>query len=171
MTPCTPSLTGLDDPERRVRDVAVQSSVNLVHYPEIADKLGEMATDANEKRKIRERALSTLLGVGAPVRQGALPEPAIAVIEPLLSQADYRARILHGLVQIEPCKAVGNLLKYYIDEGAPEEAKMAQKALSGFQMVNIGHFEEGPGRETILRDCELASGRVFYWVSSAFFLQ
>lgn len=155
---------GLGDHKRRVREVAVQSSINFVQHAMIAVRLKSIAFDVQEKRKIRERAFSTLLGIAAPVRSGPLPQTVVRVIEPMIDEHHYRDKILHGLVQIDTCEAVTRLLRKFVADGTPEEVALAQKALGGFRMVNIGHFEEGPQRDAILRECELAHGRVYYWV-------
>src|SRR5512136_1551037 len=58
-------LAGLDDPKRRVREVAIKSSANFHSYPEITDRLKAIGADEHETRRIRNFALNSLAGAGS----------------------------------------------------------------------------------------------------------
>lgn len=160
-------LLGLNDRARRVRNVAIQSAKFFLEYPEICQRLKEMSTDLEEKRKIRERALTTLTGSGAPVLEGPLPPAAARELRALLPRSVYRSQILHGLVQLDPDDTVKELLREIVHIGTSEEVSIAEKALSGFKMVNIGHCKDEAQRRYVLQNCSVASGRVFYWLPTA----
>lgn len=156
-------LAGLNDGERRVRGVAIQSSRCFLHFPKITQCLAVMATDESEKRKIRRRALGVLSGVDGRPQIGTLPQPAVDELAILMGDEEYRQSILMGLLQIKLSPSVEELLQHFIQDGAEDEQKLATKALAGYKMVNLGLFDE-PERSQIAQQCELAMGRVFYWV-------
>lgn len=157
-------VAGLKDDERRVREVAVTCSKRFLPYTDVTAQLKETAVNANEKRKIRERALSTLVGSGAPVWQGPLPQNAANVVAELLWIEPYHSALLHGLIQLDPSAPVKALLSQIVARGGPEEVAMASKALSGHKMVNLGHFDDEETRRAVKQTEELASGQVFYWI-------
>ena len=156
-------LTGLSDDQRRVREVAIQSSANFLQYSEITQRLAEIATDDGEKRKIRSRALSMLAAFGGQALQGPLPQVAAAALEKLAANERYRSQILFTLLHLDLSEMVEKLLKEFVKNGSKEEAVMATKGLCGYKIVNLGSFDEA-ARKRIVQTCDLASGRVSYWV-------
>lgn len=158
-------LAGLCDPVRRVRDVAVKSCGHYLGVPAIVERLRAMAEDAGENRKIRGSALQALAGLlgNAPSK---LPVAATSVLEAMARTDRLRAEVLFRLLQVDLTPEVERLLRDFVKAGTREEAVMATRALCGFQVVNLGQFSE-PEKSRVMQTCELAAGRVWYWVKRA----
>jgi HEAT repeat protein len=158
-------LAGLNDPKRRVRSVAIKSSVNYLDFPEITNRLQAMVLDENEKRQIRGQALSVLAGhnLGMP---GSLTDSMAETLETLTQVERYRWQILFGLVRLDLTDRVEELLKAFVEDGSKAEAIMATRALCGYRIINIGQFDgDEAAQRAIIQTCEIASGRVFYWIT------
>jgi hypothetical protein len=156
-------LAGLNDPKRRVREVAIKSSADFHSYPEITDRLKAMVADEHETRRIRNFALNSLAGAGSLLND--LTATDVRALESLAKIDAYRAEILFGLLKLDLTAPVEDLLHTFVANGAPHEAVMATRALCGFRVVNLGQFEPYSAVQKYIVDtCEVASGRVWYWV-------
>lgn len=156
----------LGDGERRVRDVAVRSSVSFLEHREIVEKLQSIVSDDREKRKIRARAFDALTGSGAQVRLDDLPAPAVAALDSISKLDSYRMKVLFGLLQVEPSPPVETILKSFVKDGSKDEAVLATRALCGYRVVNLGRVQDPDLRSRIESSCDLAAGQVWYWVES-----
>lgn len=157
-------LSGLNDPKRRVREVAIKSSATYQPYPEITDRLKAMVADEHETRRLRTLALQALAG-GVGTLANDLTASAAQALETLVKIDTYRTGILFKLLQLDLTAPVETLLREFVATGTKEEAVMATRALCGFRVVNLGHFEPGGAAQRYVTDtCEIAAGRVWYWV-------
>lgn len=162
-------LAGLHDKARRVRSVAIKSSANYHQYPDITKRLKEIVTDENEIRKIRGQALATLAGADGPGVKD-LTETAADALESLAKTEKYRFDILFGLLRLDLTPEVEELLKAFVKNGTKAEAIMATRALCGYRVIHINMFENDKSAQRhILQTCELAAGRMWYWITRADF--
>ncbi len=162
-------VAGLNDKVRRVRVVAIKSSGNFHQFPQVTNRLREIVTDEQEKRKIRGEALSSLAGAGGNVVE-ELTETAAKALETLASTGKYRLDILFGLLRLDLTDHVEELLKEFVKNGSKAEAIMATRALCGYRVIHIGIFENDKAvQRHIMHSCELAAGRMFYWITRAEF--
>lgn len=157
-------LMGLVDPKRRVREVAIKSSAAYQGSREIARRLSEMASDEAETNRIRSFALGALVSTASRAEN----ETGAGAIESLAAfcRIDaYRPHLLAGLLQLDLNGRVEELLREFVSHGTREEAVMATRALCGYRVANIGLFEAYPEvKRYVAARCELASGRVWYWI-------
>jgi HEAT repeat protein len=157
-------LAGLNDPKRRVREVAVKSSGNYLNDPAITDRLKAMVADATEKPKIRQQALRALAG-GMDPSADVLTESAAEALESLAQMEQHRFAILFGLVTLDLNGHVEDLLKEFVKNGSKDEAVMATRALHGYRVANLGQFESSPSvQRQVMATYEIAAGRVWYWI-------
>lgn len=160
-------LAGLNDPMRRVRSVAVMSSGNYLQFPEITDRLKEIVTDEDEKRKIRSQALSTLAGASQKAKED-LSETVTDALQSLARTEQYRFNILFGLLRLDLTERVEELLREFVKDGTKAEAIMATRALCGYRVIHIDSFAYDKAvQKRILQTCEQAAGRMFYWMPRA----
>lgn len=158
-------LAGLHDKARRVRSVAIKSSGNYRQYPEIANRLKEIVTDEKEIRKIRGQALGGL-GAADGVGVSDLTETAANALETLAKTEKYRFDILFGLLRLDLTPEVEELLKEFVKNGTKAEAIMATRALCGYRVIHINIFEDDKAAQRhILQTCEVAAGRMWYWIT------
>lgn len=155
---------GLNDPKRRVREVAVKSSRAHLTDPRVVARLREIVEEEKEKTRIRNQALQALAGhfphePGAP--QG--PQEAVKALEVMAKAEKYRSAVLWRLLQMDLTEEVEALLSEFVKEGTREEAVMATRALCGYRVVNIGVFDKEE-RKNVVQANERAAGRVFYWI-------
>jgi hypothetical protein len=60
------------------------------------------------------------------------------------------------------------LLKEFVKNGTKAEAVMATRALCGYRVIHINIFENDKAAERyVLQMCELAAGRMWYWITRA----
>jgi hypothetical protein len=158
-------LVGLNDTVRRVRSVAIKSSGNYLQFREITTRLKEIVTDEHEIRKIRGQALSSLLSTNGPGVKD-LTETAADTLKMLAKAEKYRFDILFGLLRLDLTDNVEELLKEFVKNGTKTEAIMATRALCGYRVVHIGVFEHDvDAQQQVMRTCELAAGRMYYWIT------
>ncbi|MBZ0297471.1 MAG: hypothetical protein K8L99_33245 [Anaerolineae bacterium] len=158
-------LVGLHDPMRRVRSVAIKSSSHYLEFPEITNRLQAIITDEDEKRKIRGQALGALAGHDM-VMMGSVTEAVAETLETLAQSQQYRWQILFGLVRLDLTERVETLLRAFVENGSKAEAIMATRALYGYRVVHIDQLSHNPAAQRdVLQSCELAAGRVFYWIT------
>jgi HEAT repeat protein len=161
-------LAGLGDKVRRVRVVAIKASGNYHQFPEITNRLREIVTDEQEKRKIRGEALGSLAGAGGSVVEVVedLTKTAAEALEILGRTEKYRSDILFGLLRLDLTAHVEELLKEFITNGTKAEAIMATRALCGYRVIHIDMFENNKAiQRHVKQSCELAAGRMFYWIT------
>ena len=158
-------LAGLHDEKRRVKEVALKSCQPFLHHPEIPARLEEMVTDEDEHKKIRAGALHTLTGHGVGARLDVLPKVAAASLESLAQNRQFREKILFNLLMLDLSEHVDDLLKDFVKNGSKEEAVMATRALCGYRVVHVDAFaHDRKLQKQVMHRCELAAGRVFYWM-------
>ena len=56
------------------------------------------------------------------------------------------------------------LLQEFVKTGTREEAVAATRALCGYKVITLGEVDDEKERKRIARTCDLAAGRVFYWI-------
>ena len=148
---------GLDDPKRRVREVALKSSSPFLGHPDIVERIREMVEDGNEKRRIRTDAIRALSSASALGQAGA---EAIAQI---LEIPGLRRVALLWLAQMPVTEQVKGLLEEFVEHGTREEAIMATRALCGYRIVNLGAIDASE-RRAFAQSADLAFGRAWYWI-------
>ena len=157
-------LEALGDKQRRVREAAVRSSGDFLHFPGITARLQAMIADEKEKTKIRKLAFGILSGAVGELPQKELPAASAEALKSFLGSEKYRSQVLFGLLQLDLSPRVEELLRQFVKEGSKEEAVMATRALCGFKVINLGTIADEAQRRHVARSCEPAAGRVFYWV-------
>lgn len=156
-------LQATRDAARRVRRRAVQACAAVLEYPGVADRLREILQDESEIRRIRQCALPALT---RPLTwRQALPEAVVEAVGELARADGYRRRVTF-LLSLGPLNDRSReLLQEIVRIGDKDEAVMATRALSGFRIGHIGEWHADPGRQRwIERNCDVAEGRVWYWV-------
>ena len=69
------------------------------------------------------------------------------------------------VLQLDLSPHVEELLREFVQNGTKDEAVMATKALCGYRVIHLGAFENNkPMLRYITNNCELAGGRMFYWM-------
>lgn len=154
---------GLRASARRVREVAVKGSVPYLDSPAVVEGLVAIATDGNEKRKLRQSALAALCGYPPGAKERPLPVPAAAALAPFLEKPETRSAVALGLARLPLNPPVEKLLRRIAAIGTPEEAALAERALAGEKVVNLGEFDADE-RERIATTHEPAAGRVYFWI-------
>ena len=160
-------LIGLNDPMRRVREVAIKSSAPYHEFPEITARLRAMVVDEAETRRIRGFALNALTGqTGEWINE--LTEGDAQALQTLAEVESLRMGVLFGLLRLELTPRVADLLRDFVTNGSKEEAVMATRALCGFRVMNLGSVDNHPAaKEYVAAHCDIAAGRVWYWVPRA----
>ena len=157
-------LLGLNDAERRVREVAVKCSVPHLSDIRILKRLREIALDEKEKRKTREYAFGHVVSSLQNSKKKVSTDFSKLVMKESLESERYRQKVLFHLVMLDLTEKAEELLKYFIKNGTREEAVTATRALCGFKVINLGGINDRKEKKKIMQTCELAAGRVWYWV-------
>ena len=151
-------LRGLEDPVKRVREVAAKSSARFVGNQRIADRLIQ-AVERDESGSSGP-ALQILSGVyGSPFGVSARV-PVAQAVRWLQYTTKYRQFALSALL----CSPVltdeiAELLREVVSHGSKEEAVAATRRLCGFRVAHHGEIDD----ET-RRGADRAWGDVFFWV-------
>ena len=157
-------LAGLGDLERRVRETAIKSCGNYGMHPAVTARLTEIVTDDGEKTRIRRFALDWLARATVTAKNG-LASTAADALRDLAKIPRCRSEILFRLLQMELVENVEELLREVVRDGSKDEAVMATRALCGYRVIHLGAFEGAPDIQSrIKQTCEVAAGRVYYWV-------
>lgn len=156
-------LLGLRSSARRVREVAIKGSVPYLTHQPVVDALVAIATNSDEKPKLRRSALSALCGYPPDEDERPLPAPAATALVPFIEGPETRAEVALGLARLPLNPPTEGLLQRVIAIGTAEESALARRALSGEKVVNLGSFDASE-RERIAQTCEPAFGRVYFWV-------
>lgn len=157
-------LRALSDPSRRVRRLAVRSSAAFAGLPEIEERLRELVDDQEDTPKIRGSAFHALMAGGLLSRLHDYPS-AKQHFENVSSVPRQREFAIQVLVSLDPLtEPLRSLLETIVETGTAEEAVLANRALSGFRVINLGGIAETAERRRIAQTCVPAWGRVWYWV-------
>ena len=160
-------LAGLNDEVRRVCAVAIQASGNYLAYPEVVARLVEIARDATLKRKLRRRALSMLAGDEGR-QQGDLTPAVFNALTELMKHREFRFSIVFGLARLELRPQVQALLERCAQSAEDLERELARRALGGERVIHIDAYAaDEPQRQRIAESCDIAYGRMYYWLPRA----
>jgi hypothetical protein len=160
-------LHALSDPARRVRKLALRLSVLYAGNPAIEARLVEICFDENETRKIHSAAFLALSSGRFLASLATSSDAARKYFEGIPELEKYRRSALNLLVSLDPLTdPMRDVLRYIVEAGDEDEAAMATRALSGFRVINLAGIP-APERKRVAQTCELAWGRVLYWVPRA----
>jgi hypothetical protein len=160
-------LTGLRDPERRVREVAMKCAQPFLADPRVPTALVEIATSPDEKRKLQSLALDALCGQVGGRAAEALPAEAVATLASLVHDDGFRHAVIERLVRAELTPEVRRLLEDVVHSGAgtgdDDVAALAARALGGEVVVNLGSIDDPEARTALATTHDPAYGRVYFW--------
>jgi HEAT repeat protein len=151
-------LRGLDDPMKRVRNVAAKSSVRFVSDPKVVARL-RRAVDEDEPGSGRP-AMEVLGGAfSSPLGLYQL-EPVAGAIRALAEHPKHREKALASLLRSERLiDETTDILRDFVRNGTKEEAVFATRRLDGFRIVHDGWLTAEQRASA-----ERAHGRVWWWV-------
>jgi hypothetical protein len=151
-------LKGLDDPKRRVRDVAAKSCVRFASEPRIAARLLQAVEE--EDRASAASAIEVLSGGMNGWLGLASDGPVLKAVEALADHPKFRQRALSALLRASALDdKTTALLQRFVKDGSKDEAVFATRRLDGFRIVHDAELtDEQRG------SAERAHGRVWYWV-------
>jgi HEAT repeat protein len=151
-------LRGLDDPTKRVREVAAKSSAGFVDDSRIIQRL-QMAVERGETGSDKP-ALRMLTGVyTSPYGLTALT-PVADALTGLLSLPTYRQQALLALLRARALTDdLAELLREIVDNGTKEEAVAATRRLCGLRVAHHGELDDDTRRHA-----DRAWGDVYVWV-------
>ncbi len=155
---------GLQDAGRRVCAVAIQACPNFMTFPEIVERLELISNSLTRKRKLRRRAISMLAGDEGRM-QGDLTPAVVAALTRLMTDAEYRFRIVFGLVRLELAPRTKTLFEDIAHSENDRERELASRALSGERVIHIDAYARDEAlHRRIMTSCEIAHGRMYYWL-------
>lgn len=151
-------LRGLDDPMKRVREVAAKCSARFVDDPRVADRL-RLAVERGETGSART-AVSVLAGVfHSPFglsSTGVHPD----AVRRLLAIDAQRGQALAALLRARTLTDdVAELLREVVRTGTKDEAVAATRRLCGFRVAHHGELDADTRR-----GADQAWGAVWFWV-------
>jgi hypothetical protein len=124
--------------------------------------------DESETRKIRWSAFQALSNGTFLASLATSPDAARRYFEDVPGLENYRSTAMNLLVSLDPLTdEMRDVLRYIVETGSKDEAVAATRALCGFRVINLGGIPEEDERRRIVQTCELAWGRVCYWVPRA----
>jgi hypothetical protein len=151
-------LRGLDDPVRRVRDVAAKSSHRFVSEPRIVARLRRAVEE--DERGAGRAAMEILGGMSAMPYGLVQLEPVAGAISALAEQPKHRQKVLTSLLRTERLTdETTRLLRDFVRNGTKEEAVFATRRLDGYRIIHDAWL--APEQR---RAAERAFGRVWWWV-------
>ena len=160
-------LRALSDPARRVRKLALRLSVLYAGNSAVEARLLEICFDEGETRKIHSAAFLALSSGRFLASLATSSEAARKYFEGIPELEKYRRSALNLLVSLDPLTdPMRDVLRYIVEAGDEDEVAMATRALSGFRVINLAGIP-APERKRVAQTCELAWGRVLYWVPRA----
>ena len=161
-------LRALSDPARRVRRLALKLSILYAGNDAIQARLQEIMDDESETRKIRWSAFQALSSGTFLASLATSPDAARKYFEDVPGLEKYRSTAMNLLVSLDPLTdEMRDVLRYIVETGSKDEAVAATRALCGFRVINLGGIPQEDERRRIAQTCELAWGRVCYWVPRA----
>lgn len=154
-------LRGLDDPMRRVRDVAAKSSHRFVSEPKVVARL-RRAIDEDERGA--GRAAMEILGGMSAMPYGLVQlEPVAGAITALAEHPKHRQKVLTSLLRTQQLTdETTALLRDFVRNGTKHEAVFATRRLDGFRIVHDAWLTAEQRHEA-----ERAFGRVWWWVRAS----
>lgn len=153
-------LRGLDDPMKRVREVAAKSSPRFLHDQRVVDRL-LLAVERDETGSARP-AVEILGGMfHSPLGLFSV-EPIASALAALVEVPQHRRNVLLALLRARTLTDdVRALLQSLVRDGSKEEAVFATRRLDGFR---IAHDGELIGDSEVRRIADRAFGDVWYWI-------
>ena len=152
-------LRGLDDPVKRVREVAAKSAPRFMSDPRVVARLRQ-AVERDETGSARP-AMQVLGGVYLSPYGLAATEPVTEALAALAEHPRYRWQALLALLRARHLTPeVTALLRTFVRDGSKEEAVFATRRLDGFR---VAHDTELRGDPEARRNAERAWGNVLYW--------
>ncbi|HEY7106752.1 MAG TPA: hypothetical protein VH986_10140 [Acidimicrobiia bacterium] len=153
-------LRGLDDPVRRVREVAAKSAPRFVSDPLVVVRLRK-AVERAETGSARP-AMEVLGGTyGSPYGLAAT-EPVADALTALADHPRYRRQVLLALLRVRDLTPdLTALLRTFVRDGTKEEAVFATRRLDGFR---VAHDNELKGDTEVRRNADRAWPGAWYWV-------
>ena len=151
-------IRGLDDPVKRVREVAAKSSIRFLGDQRVIDRL-RRAVEDDETGSCRP-ALEILGGVyHAPYGLMAV-EPVAEAMAALAAIPAHRQQVLASLLRARALTDdVAAVLRDFVRDGSKEEAVAATRRLCGLRIERRELIDED-----ILRTAEPARGHLWYWI-------
>ena len=158
-TAVTGILRGLDDPVKRVREVAAKSSPRFISEPGVVARL-QQAVARGETGSARP-AFEVLAGSHVSPYGLAQFEPISDALAALARLPRYRAQVLSALLRAWSLNPeTETILREYVAGGSREEAVAATRRLCGYRVMR----KEILSAEQLLV-AERALGDVWYWVA------
>ena len=153
-------LRGLDDPVKRVREVAAKSSVRFLDDRRVVDRL-RLAVERDERGSARP-AVEILGGMfHSPFGLFAV-EPIASALATLMHLPNHRRQVLLALLRARTLTdETTSLLRDFVRDGSKEEAVYATRRLDGFR---VARAEELIGDTEVRRIGDRAWGDVWYWI-------
>jgi hypothetical protein len=153
-------LRGLDDPVRRVREVAAKSSPRFLTDVRVVERL-KLAVERDERGSARP-AVEILGGMfHSPFGIFAV-EPITSALAALVDHPKYRKQVLLALLRARTLTdETTALLRTFVRDGSKEEAVFATRRLDGFR---VARSEELIGDTEVRRTADRAFGDVWYWI-------
>ena len=146
-------LRGLDDPKRRVREVAAKSSIRHLGDQRVVARLVRAIED--DDLGSTRAALEILGGV-----YGGAVEPITDALATLAKLPKYRRDVLGHLLRARHLTDdVAAILRDFVRDGTKDEAVAATRRLCGYRVERFELLDEAT-----LRSAERAWGRVWFWV-------
>lgn len=153
-------LRGLDDPMKRVRNVAAKSSPRFLSDRRVVDRL-LLAAERDETGSCRP-AIEILGGMSTSPYGLRSLEPVTAAIAALAQHQAHRQQALLALLRARTLTdEVRALLQSFVRDGSKEEAVFATRRLDGFR---VAHDAELVGASEVRRSADRAWGDVWYWI-------
>lgn len=150
-------LRGFDDTKKRVRDVAVKSSVRFTSDPRVVTRLQDAVTRDESTASL---ALMILGGIYASAYGLAATEPITHALAPLTQHATARRHVLVSLLRARDLsEPVKELLRGFVVDGSKEEAVLATRRLCGFRVMRPEEMTDEQRARA-----ERAFGQVWFWV-------
>lgn len=151
-------LRGLDDPKRRVRNVAAKSSVRFLSDPRIAARLRRSVEE--DERGAGRPAMEILGGMFTSPLGLSSSAPVAGVIRALAEHPKHRQQALSSLLRTHRLSdETAAVLRDFVRTGTKDEAVFATRRLDGFRIAHDAELTDEQRREA-----ERAHGRVWYWV-------
>ena len=151
-------LRGLDDPVKRVREVAAKCSPRFISNPEIVARLQKAVAD-RETGSARP-AFGILAGLSVSTNGLSQFEPVTAALVELAQLPRYRQEVLSALLRTPRLtEEMAAILRDYVTNGSKAEAVAATRRLCGLWVTR----QEALSDEQ-LKGAERAWGQVWYWV-------
>jgi hypothetical protein len=153
-------LRGLDDPMKRVREVAAKSSVRFVTDERVVARLRQAVED-DETGSARP-AMQILSGLySAPF--GLMSLGPIADALAALMDTKHRNQVLVSLLRARTLSdETIALLRDFVTTGTKEEAVFATRRLDGFRVERTELISDAAARAT----AERAWGSLWFWVKA-----